>query len=256
MLIIRKEQIKLLDEEMLRRFEDEMVVHLSEFSPPLFRVLGHDQLCDVVRFGFSKAGAYGFSLRGPIRLYLELMLLFGSHFDMDPQYPWAAKILNDERSVSEMQRAEWLHEMTLAYQASVSGAQGLHTNEALSQLLVTGRNPVTFSAEAFDESMKSEMHRVFPQKAAFIGEAALSALIHGGREEAKGYGFPARGEMLMVVLKFAFGHGCGNDQLYPWIGRTLRDERMVSSTAKADRLERKAMTWLEHVISARLKEPK
>jgi len=46
---------------------------------------------------------------------------------------------------------------------------------------------------------------------------------------------------------FSFGHGCTDDPLYPWISRTLHDERIVNSEARAARLEKKAVTWLEHV---------
>ena len=52
-----------------------------------------------------------------------------------------------------------------------------------------------------------------------------------------------------MVLKFAFGHACTNDPLYPWILRTLKDQRIVTPAARASRLERKAITWLEHVVA-------
>jgi len=46
----------------------------------------------------------------------------------------------------------------------------------------------------------------------------------------------------------AFGHGCGADPLYPWINKTLRDEAITEQEARAKRLEKKALTWLEHVL--------
>ena len=48
---------------------------------------------------------------------------------------------------------------------------------------------------------------------------------------------------------FAMGHGCGSDPLYPWIAQTLRDETLKDPDAKAIRLEKKALTWLEHVLA-------
>ena len=94
------------------------------------------------------------------------------------------------------------------------------------------------------------MHRIFPLKAAYVGEAGLKALIDEGIDEAERYRFDtARPRALLVVLKFAFGHGCTDDPLYPWIARTLRDERIVDPAARAARLEKKAVTWLEHVVA-------
>ncbi len=248
-MIIRNAQMDELGDGMQREFEDEMVLHLAEFSPPLFKVIKEEQLREAVRFGIEQADKYGLTLRGPIRLYLELMLLFGSHFDSDPQYSWAGEILIDKHSVSQMQRAEWLYEKILDYQEKVSGPDGANTRKALENLLVLARNPITYSPNDFTASIRQEMHRVFPQKTTYIGKEDVTTLIKAGRAESSKYHLPAvRGETLMVVLMFAFGHGCADDLLYPWIGRTLRDEKIVNPAARADRLEKKAVTWLEHVL--------
>src|SRR6266446_3642611 len=129
---IRTEQIEVFEQAAVRNFEDEMVEHLADFSPPLFKVIKQDQMRQAVRFGMSQAGQYGLTLRGPIRLYLEMMLLFGSHFDTDPQYAWAADILKHQHSVTEMARAERLYQKTLDYQEKVSGPDDANTRKALS----------------------------------------------------------------------------------------------------------------------------
>jgi hypothetical protein len=85
---------------------------------------------------------------------------------------------------------------------------------------------------------------------AFIGNEAITALMDEGRAEAHRYAFPAgRGAALLIALKFAFGHGCTEDPLYPWIARTLRDEMIVDGNARAARLEKKATTWLDQVLA-------
>lgn len=253
MLVIRKEQVDALGVGMLKGFENEMVQHLAEFSPPLFKVIKEPQMREVIRFGFKQCDKYGLTLRGPMRLYLEMMLLFGSYFDTDPQYPWASEILFDRHSVSQMQRAESLFEKIVDYQEKVSGPQGANTRKALEGVLAISREPLNFSAGEFDESARREIHKVFPEKAEYVGRENLTTLIRAGKTEARKYGFPAtRGDTLMVVLKFAFGHGCADDPLYPWIGRTLRDEKIKDGEARAARLEKKAVTWVEHVLSGSL----
>jgi hypothetical protein len=98
--------------------------------------------------------------------------------------------------------------------------------------------------------MIQEMNRIFPQKTAYVGETNLRALISEGLEEAGRHGFlDVRSQALMVILKYAFGHGCTDDPLYPWISRTLKDEKIIDSAARAARLEKKAITWLEHVVA-------
>ena len=253
MLVIRKEQVDVLRDGMMKEFEDEMVAHLAQFSPPLYKVLKEEQTREAVRFGFKQADKYGFTLRGPIRLYLEMMLLFGSHFDSDPQYPWAREILFDKHSISQMQRADWLFDKIVDFQEKVSGPNGENTRKAMEAVREIGNKPLNLSESDYDDTMRREIYRVFPQKVDFIGNENLLELIRQARVDARKYDLPStQGDTLMVVLKFAFGHGCGSDPLYPWIGRTLSDDKIVDGKARSERLEKKAITWLDHVLKGSL----
>jgi hypothetical protein len=255
MLVIRKEQLDVLTQSLMQGFEDEMVEHLAEFSPPLFKAIKEEQMRKVVRFGFEKCDKYGFTLRGPMRLYLEMMLLFGSHFDTDPQYPWAAEILFDRHSVAQMQRADWLYEKIVDYQEKVSGPNGENTQAALEKLSEMSRNPPILPAGEYEESVRREMRRCFAQKVDYIGKESVGNLIVEGKDAARKYEFPStRGDTLMIALKFTFGHGCDDDPLYPWINRTLTDEKIVDPQARMERLEKKSATWLDHVLKGSLGE--
>lgn len=97
MFQLRAEQTERLRTAALRRFEDEMVGHCAEFSPRLFEIIGADQMRVAVRQALERARTYGLSFRGPMRLYVELMLLFGSDFDTDPQYQALAVLLGNRR---------------------------------------------------------------------------------------------------------------------------------------------------------------
>lgn len=254
MLLIRKEQLEKLAENGQKSFENEMVEHLAEFSPPLFKVIKESQMRLAVKHGLKKAEDYKLTLRGPIRLYLEMMLLFGTHFDNDPQYPWAGEILSDRHSVSEMQRGEWLFDKINDYQSKVSGSGGVNTRKALEKLAEFGkRENQTFGANDFDSAFRSEMASIFPEKAEYVGQKPLTALINGARSVARQFQLPpTQGDTVMIVLSYAFGHGCADDPLYPWIGNTLRDEKITTPQARVERLQRKALTWLDHVIKGNL----
>ena len=249
MLVIRPEQMDAFRSVARRGFEDEMVAHLAQFSPPLFEAVGEEQLRTAIRLGVGRAEGYGLTFRGPTRLYLELMLLFGSHFDTDPQYPWAAEILGEQESGSQMDRAERLYERVVDYRRKVAGPNDVHTFQALRNIAVLARQPLAFSMENLPAAMRQEVWRIYPEKAAYVGDAALEALIQKGIGGARRQRFATvRGTALVIVLMLAFGHGCGADPLYPWIARTLQDEKIVDAEARAKRLETKALTWLSHVL--------
>ena len=250
MLVIRPKQMEVFKQAALRSFEQEMVAHLAEFSPPLFKAVGEGQMSQTIQFGIDRAGSYGFTFRGPVRFYLELMLLFGSHFDTDPQYPWAAEILTNQDAGPEMQRADRLYERTMDYRKKVAGPEDAYTLKALKNIAVLARQPLAISSENFAPAMLREITRVYPQKVAYIGAEGIEALIREGIDGARSYRFSAAREMaLVIVLMLAFGHGCADDPLYPWIARTLKDEAITDPAARAKRLEKKALTWLEHVLA-------
>jgi len=248
MFKIRPAQMEVLKDEALKRFENEMVLHSKEFSPRLSEVLGDKQLRVAIRQAMTRSDSYGFTNRGPIRLYIELMFLYGSDFDTDPQYPEMTEVLNAKNN--QMQRAEKLYQGVLDYQEQVSGQNNVNVREALEALLIFAKMPVLVDENNFELEMLQELTRAFPQKVKYVGEEGLITLIREGRAEAQKHGFSAlRGEAMMVILKFAFGHGCTDDPLYPWMSRTLKDERIKDSSARAKRLEKKAVTWLNHVLA-------
>ncbi|MCY1013797.1 hypothetical protein OV079_51390 [Nannocystis pusilla] len=91
--------------------------------------------------------------------------------------------------------------------------------------------------------MARQFAAVYLEKVAYVGEPALTNLIVEGVETARDLKAPsARGEALMSVLMFAFGHGCHDDPLYPWIANTIRDGMVPEPARWPVRLEKKAIT--------------
>ena len=249
MITIRPEQMEAFHELALSNFEREMFVHLRGFSPLVVETAGEDQTRRAIHRGAKAAAGYGFTLRGPVRLYLELMILFGSSFDHDPQYPWIAEVLTSS-GASEMQRADQLFRETRRYQHDVGGPGDAYTLAALKRLASRIGQPFIAPAEELVSAVLHEVTEVYPQKATYVGEEGLTALIVSAREAAAKHGFFAVREVGVVAsLMFAFGRGCIDDPLYPWIARTLKDDRLVDPADRASRLERRARIWLEHALA-------
>lgn len=248
MLTMRQDQVEAFRQHHLQKFEDEMVEHSKEFSPRLCKVIGDEQLRITLRSAMQRANKYGFTNRGPIRLFIEMMFLYGSAFDTDPQYPAVGEVLRD--SDDQMERAEQIHQSSLEYLERVYGPDEVNLRNALCEILIFAQRPLTFSVDNLVEGLLQDISGIFPQKAAYLGEATLKVLIDEGITVAQRYGFATvRHTTLMAVLMFAFGHGCDEDPLYPWISSTLHDERIVDARTRGQRLENKALTWLEHVLA-------
>lgn len=248
MIVIRQNQLDALQKAGLTEFENQMMAHSKEFSPRLTELLGDEQLRISVRQAMDRAAKYGFTYRGPIRLYIELMFLFGSDFDTDPQYAEIRKELSG--TDDQMIRAERIWQEVFDYNSQVSGEKNINVVKAEEYLEEFANSPIHFTESSFVETIVYEMTAAFPQKVDYIGKERMMELIDSGRATAQKHELSSlREEALMIMLMFYFGHGCTKDPLYPWISTTLHDEHVKDSEARTKRLEMRARTWLDQVLA-------
>jgi hypothetical protein len=250
MLVLRKEQVDQLRQAAKRRCADAILVFLAGFSSSLFKTLEEEQQRAVIRFGMDRAEAHGFTSRDPVRLYLELTLLFGSQFDTDPQYPWAGQILAEPDQDASMERVERLYQRAIDYREKVNGPENVHALEALQHFRYFLQQPLRVSLETFIPDMVSEFGRLYPQKAAELDREGLEAVLRKGLEAAEQLGIlTARGAVLLSLLMLTLGHGCTADPLYPWISGALERTAETDSEARIEGLEKEFMLWLDQVLN-------
>ena len=243
------DQMRSFERRAQLAFEAEMVAHAKAFSPELCGVLGDARVRVAVHEALLRARGHGFTLTGPLRLFLELCFLRGIAFDTDPQFHAVQRALNSP--VDEMIRAGAMYDEFEAYLTQVSGREGRNTRESLMYIDQWARANAPLQGGSFKAAMVQALEQAFPQKLAYIGRPALEALIAEGMQAAIDHHFTtSRQAALMVMLMFSFGHGCADDPLYPWINSTLHDPHIVEPAQRAERLERKALTWLEHALAA------
>ncbi len=96
MLRIRPEQNEVLSEYMLRSFEKRVLVHLRKCFPKKCEAMDKEKLIELVREGMKQSRSYGIKTQRNVMEFIDLMVVFGRHFDTDEAYPQAAKILADE----------------------------------------------------------------------------------------------------------------------------------------------------------------
>lgn len=247
MLSIREKQMTALQEYAWHQFEMEMLAHSKTFSPVLCKLLGDQNVLVALRQAIARARKLGFTNRGPIRLYIELMFLCGSDFHNDPLYPRLTPVLLSDQE--QMFRAHLIYQGMVDYHENVSGKDNINTRRSLEYLSEIAYSPINFDHDSFNQQIYNELHRAFPLKIEYSGKPGVMALIEQGRSLATRYQFESlRGQALMIILMFAFGHGCAKDPLYPWIGNTLEDQRIIGPEQRIKRLEKKSLTWLRYAL--------
>lgn len=249
-MLIRAAQIKVFEDAAFDEFVAELCRHCKEYSPDLINTLSDEQLDEAVRKGIDRAKIYGFTNRGPIRFFIEMMIAFGSGFDSDPQYPWAAETLAKHEDAEQMALSDELFQAAIPAFGKVFGEDALHSNNALKAMLDRLKSGIEFKRENFKQDMLRLLKEIHPIKSKEVGDDNLMKLIRDGIARGNDrYGFKnARSMALMVLMKFALGHNFDTDPFHPWISSTMKREVKESPDELAQELERRALPWFEAVL--------
>ena len=249
-MIIRRDQFDAFDAGSRERFVNDAVAHVTGFAPKHVEVLGPEATTNAVRIGIDRARQYGFVHSGPVHFFLDLMYVLGSEFDTDPQYPLAAQILKDPTIPGEMPRADRLHEQCARYLGAIAGPNNQYALAALRRIKTI--EPGTFNATARESNARvaSALKVAYPQKAAYLGDDGLNALVVRAIARANSRGLTTQpAAVVFTALEFTLGHAFERDPLYPWIASTLDNPGIANPDDKIRRLYRKIMAYVDHAIA-------
>lgn len=250
MLVIRPEQMRRFEEAQVERFADELVSHIEGFAPIQFNSMGKEAVRSTISIGLKESHRYGFTLRGPVRFYVELMLMLGSFFDNDPQYRGITQALFVKDETGEMIRADRLYDTIIEYVATTSGPQHEYERRALNRAVQARYENVIAFAKQPTSDLVNVLYGVHPEKVQTLGESAITALVDEAYAMATEYGTSwVIGGPLFAGLMFTLGHGCFADRQYPWINGTLENAKSDEAAIVLERLFQKFLIFLNQAKS-------
>ncbi len=250
MLIIRPEQMRALEQAQVERFANELVAHIKTFAPIQFKSMGEEAVRNTISIGIKQSRQYGFTLRGPVRFYVEMMFILGSYFDTDPQYHGIIQALFDKNEADEMSRADRLHEALLAYIETVSGKGHDYERLAINRALQAQFDNVVEFADRPSSDLVNVLYKIHPEKVQALGEAAIAALVNKAYAiaEQRGSSWVAA-RPLFAGLMFTLGHGCFADPQFHWIARTLNNTESTDTITVLKHLYQKFFIFLNQAKS-------
>ena len=246
MLTIRAEQLRVLAAVPLQAFEDELVDHCRSFAARLFQMRGEECIRGMVRTGMTHAGNGGFTVRGPVRYWVEMMFAFGHEFHTDPQLQWLATPLA-ALAEPQLERAKAVFLGMQQYQLQVEGDNKAFALAALRRVLNADWSVIGKGGEEQVDSVMAAMAGLYPEKAACVGTDVLRALAVSADIAAAARGITdAPGRALIAGLMFGFGHGVLSDPMYPWVAATLAGP--AEGGARWPRLASKTRRYIEAML--------
>jgi hypothetical protein len=247
-MIITGRQQESFKTDALRKFEDEMLEHIRTYFVNHYKTVGEPALRRSIQFGYARARRYGLRSSREVCMYLNNMILLGSNFDVDPQYPWSAALLADKLRPAD-ERISELSERTLAFMAAIGGPANRHIFRAL--LNLTNNSEAIFKQlqVGSPDGLLAVLHELYPQKAAAVGTDRLRHMVTMGIRDGSRYGITSWPAISIYGLfMFTLGSGFDTDPQFPWAADILLDPTTTDASDKTTRLFRSAVRQLKMAI--------
>lgn len=254
MLVMREAQMKVFGQAAVRNFENRLLEYLEEVFPKQCAILGREQVRTVIRLGIEQAEQYGLVSERDVRLYVDLMFLLGSYFDLDPQLPWAARILADEDSIDPGDRAGLLYDRARVFLNEEAGPERQYRDRALRKLHELPVGALSRTGEdkelSFGDYMLKLLYALFPERYQAVGDPHIRQLVRQGYQAARDYGLTdEKGIAIYILLMYMLGGGFDRDPQYPWAETVLGDASLKDPVKRSELLYREAWAYLEKCLS-------
>jgi len=218
---LRPEQLMAFDSIHSAVFDKRLIEHLRASFPRHCLFLGDEQLHATISYGKECSTKYGVATQAGVTLLIELTLLLGRHFDVDPQLPWAMGVLGNDAFGDPHLKVRQLHAEAIVYLDAVAGQSNEHLNAALQRAV---NEPVhgPWGGESIEEDLVTRLKRVWPEKYELLGEDTVKQLIKIGVARTHIYRIStAPGIRVYVGLMYVLGSGFDGDPLFSWARESL-----------------------------------
>jgi hypothetical protein len=115
LLSVREVPIQDFSQSVTGGVEPRIIGQLQKIWPKKCEDLGERAVRQLIRHALESAKEYSITNDRGIMVYAGLMFMLGGGFDKDPQFPWAALVLNDESITNEPAKVDRLYKEAMAF---------------------------------------------------------------------------------------------------------------------------------------------
>lgn len=197
-------QVEILKEISYEKFVIEVMSHWKTAFPSIL-LRGDERIFyRYIREGIVLANKYGYSQRGPVRLYLDLMIISGVNFEKDPLFQW----MNTEKglSTSQIESSVYLHSKLRDYIDAVYGKNNVFINESKVRFKELNSKNLPVGANGDKHEVHELLKCIHPQRYNFSGFDAIESLIYISSEYCDRYKLKnERHRSYVTLIMFLFG---------------------------------------------------
>ena len=197
-------QVNMLKKVSTENYISEITEHCGIMFPLLIHLQMKGDFRSCIQQSIVLAKKAGYTQRGPVRLYIDLMIIFGTNFDRDPLFQWLK--MEERETFPQIERSVNLYTLLNDYIVKVYGENGCFFKESIEKLK-------NFSVKDFSVKLSysnAELHKllmgIYPQRYDFSGYNAVNNLIAVLGEACERYKIKRLDYRLyLAVIMFLFG---------------------------------------------------
>lgn len=188
----------------------------------------------VIDLGIARAATHGFRKAEDVCSWIVLMIYFGSYFDEDLQYPWAALALKEAQGLDRTAAMQRLFAHMNEATDAMLGENGVNYRKALSFVGKLDFDVILRDQKGdLQQSLRRWMHVVFPEKSAVLSEECKVVVTASAAKWAEKYGLGERcGAIVSLLFLLLSGSRSDQDPIRPWISGSLTATGVADPEAK------------------------
>ncbi|ECJ2427910.1 TPA: hypothetical protein JDC26_004423 [Salmonella enterica subsp. salamae] len=170
-----EDQVTFLKKLSLKNYIDELIDHIKYVFPSLPFSCGANDLYSYIEMNIVRAKNAGYTQRGAVRLYIDMMIIFGVGFERDPLFKNIVT-RNINENLSQIEKTMNLYSFLNRYINDVYGEGGVFFMESLNKFKDFNINGISVTYENNFYNIHALLKYIYPQRYEFIGSNAIDHL--------------------------------------------------------------------------------
>ncbi|PHM65034.1 hypothetical protein Xsto_02342 [Xenorhabdus stockiae] len=217
-----EEQYNKLKSHSINTYIDELVTNCNESYPYLDLNLSKDGLRSALENAIKKAKNEGFDQRGAVQFYIDMLILFGTEFQTDPQYAWIKTSLDNHAHLGQLEKTSLLYHEVTRYLNEVHGEKDEHLKASIFKFQDINIERLNVQWSTYQINIDDILKYLFPQKYRCIKQDDIKKLIQLGVEKSNQYGIENANQSAFLTLSmFLLGHEFDQDIFLPHLNSKL-----------------------------------
>lgn len=197
-------QVNILKSISTENYIGEIIEHCEIMFPLLISLYVKDDFRSCIQQSIVLAKKASYTQRGPVRLYIDMMIMLGSDFEKEPLFH--SFRIKDQKELPQIERSMNLYTLLNNYIVEVYGENGCFFKKSVEAFKGFRTKNYFVKISSGNEELHELLRGIYPQRYDFAGYDAVNNLISILDEACEKYKIKRLTHRLyLALIMFLFG---------------------------------------------------